>query len=91
MDKRPQEVVGTLGVVGILLFLPSEVHADVEPDVAEAVVHADLAVAVVEGVELERHAGEVAGVVIDYGHSRDEVEVQLVEREMSEDGVLFLY
>ena len=58
-------------------------------EVCEAVVHVDMAVAVVEGMEAERHAEEMLVVVIDKPHTCDEVDVELVEAEMPEFRVAF--
>jgi len=70
------------------VFFLFKVEAEVEVEVGEAVVHIDMPVFVVEGVEPEGHASEIFVVVIDQSKACDEVDVELVEAEMSELGVL---
>ena len=73
-----------------ILFFLLEIDSSIEMEVSEAVVHVDMAVTVVERMETERHSEEPLVVVIDKSHTCDEVDVELVETEMSELGVLFL-
>ena len=70
------------------MFFLFKVEAEVEVEVGEAVVHIDMPVFVVEGVEPEGHAREIFVVVIDQSKACDEVDVELVEAEMAELGVL---
>ena len=73
-----------------ILFFLLEVDSGIEMEVCEAVVHVDMSVTVVERMETERHSEEMFVVVIDKSHTCDEVDVELVEAEVAELGVLFL-